>query len=151
MILLLIPSSHDNWPFFLFSFFSLKNNPMTITTMTAGKPLFPGTSTMNQLDRIIEISGMPSNEDIEVKHLLLFVFSKIVLDNTYMSTFTNPHPFPLPFSFLPILYLNRLLTVLLPRLCWRVCPLPLREQNWLICFLMLRKMLWICSENVCCL
>lgn len=30
-----------------------------------GKPMFPGTSTMNQLDRIIEISGMPSEEDIE--------------------------------------------------------------------------------------
>eukprot|EP00009_Paramoeba_aestuarina_P007338 CAMPEP_0201518500 /NCGR_PEP_ID=MMETSP0161_2-20130828/9330_1 /ASSEMBLY_ACC=CAM_ASM_000251 /TAXON_ID=180227 /ORGANISM="Neoparamoeba aestuarina, Strain SoJaBio B1-5/56/2" /LENGTH=402 /DNA_ID=CAMNT_0047916293 /DNA_START=88 /DNA_END=1296 /DNA_ORIENTATION=+ len=33
--------------------------------LLAGKPLFPGTSTMNQLDRIIEISGLPSDEDIE--------------------------------------------------------------------------------------
>jgi mitogen-activated protein kinase 15 len=30
-----------------------------------GKPMFPGTSTMNQLDRIIEVTGRPSAEDIE--------------------------------------------------------------------------------------
>jgi len=30
-----------------------------------GKPTFPGTSTMNQLDRIIEVTGRPSTEDIE--------------------------------------------------------------------------------------
>uniref|UniRef100_A0A6B2LFJ2 Protein kinase domain-containing protein n=1 Tax=Arcella intermedia TaxID=1963864 RepID=A0A6B2LFJ2_9EUKA len=29
-----------------------------------GKPLFPGTSTMNQLDRILELTGFPSAEDI---------------------------------------------------------------------------------------
>jgi len=33
--------------------------------LLGGKPLFPGTSTMNQLDRIIEISGLPCEEDIE--------------------------------------------------------------------------------------
>ncbi len=30
-----------------------------------GKPLFPGNSTMNQLDRVIEVTGRPSTEDIE--------------------------------------------------------------------------------------
>uniref|UniRef100_A0A7S0S0X2 Mitogen-activated protein kinase n=1 Tax=Chlamydomonas leiostraca TaxID=1034604 RepID=A0A7S0S0X2_9CHLO len=30
-----------------------------------GKPIFPGTSTMNQLDRIMEVTGRPSQEDIE--------------------------------------------------------------------------------------
>jgi mitogen-activated protein kinase 15 len=30
-----------------------------------GKPIFPGTSTMNQLDRIVEFTGRPSAEDIE--------------------------------------------------------------------------------------
>lgn len=30
-----------------------------------GKPIFPGTSTLNQLDRILELTGRPSNEDIE--------------------------------------------------------------------------------------
>jgi mitogen-activated protein kinase 15 len=30
-----------------------------------GKPMFPGNSTMNQLDRIIEVTGKPSKEDIE--------------------------------------------------------------------------------------
>jgi mitogen-activated protein kinase 15 len=30
-----------------------------------GKPIFPGTSTMNQLDRILEITGRPNQDDIE--------------------------------------------------------------------------------------
>jgi len=30
-----------------------------------GKPFFPGTSTLNQLERILEITGMPSDADIE--------------------------------------------------------------------------------------
>jgi mitogen-activated protein kinase 15 len=30
-----------------------------------GKPIFPGTSTLNQLDRIMELTGRPSAEDIE--------------------------------------------------------------------------------------
>jgi len=33
--------------------------------LLGGKPMFPGTSTMNQLDRIIEVTGRPSKEDIE--------------------------------------------------------------------------------------
>lgn len=33
--------------------------------LLAGKPMFPGTSTMNQLDRIIEVTGRPSQDDIE--------------------------------------------------------------------------------------
>jgi mitogen-activated protein kinase 15 len=33
--------------------------------LLGAKPMFPGTSTMNQLDRIIEISGRPSPDDIE--------------------------------------------------------------------------------------
>merc|ERR1712093_960250 len=33
--------------------------------LLGGKPMFPGTSTMNQLDRIIEVTGRPSTEDIE--------------------------------------------------------------------------------------
>ena len=33
--------------------------------MLCGKPIFPGTSTMNQLDRVIEVTGRPSKEDIE--------------------------------------------------------------------------------------
>eukprot|EP01127_Copromyxa_protea_P006325 TRINITY_DN16139_c0_g1_i1.p1 TRINITY_DN16139_c0_g1~~TRINITY_DN16139_c0_g1_i1.p1 ORF type:complete len:390 (-),score=118.78 TRINITY_DN16139_c0_g1_i1:46-1176(-) len=32
--------------------------------LIGGKPLYPGTSTMNQLDRIIEVTGRPSQEDI---------------------------------------------------------------------------------------
>lgn len=33
--------------------------------MINGRPLFPGTSTMNQIERIIEVTGMPSKDDIE--------------------------------------------------------------------------------------
>jgi len=32
--------------------------------LLSGKPLFPGTSTMNQLDRIIEVTGRPTKDDI---------------------------------------------------------------------------------------
>jgi len=33
--------------------------------LLGGKPMFPGTSTMNQLDRIVEVSGRPSKEDVD--------------------------------------------------------------------------------------
>jgi mitogen-activated protein kinase 15 len=33
--------------------------------LIAGKPIFPGTSTLNQLDRVMELTGRPSQEDIE--------------------------------------------------------------------------------------
>eukprot|EP01121_Diplochlamys_sp_Union-15-3_P015179 TRINITY_DN495_c0_g2_i1.p1 TRINITY_DN495_c0_g2~~TRINITY_DN495_c0_g2_i1.p1 ORF type:complete len:278 (-),score=22.71 TRINITY_DN495_c0_g2_i1:3-836(-) len=33
--------------------------------LLGGKPMFPGTSTMNQLDRIIEVVGPPTSEDID--------------------------------------------------------------------------------------
>lgn len=33
--------------------------------LLSGKPIFPGTSTMNQLDRIMQVTGFPSPEDIE--------------------------------------------------------------------------------------
>jgi len=35
-----------------------------IGEMLLGKPLFPGTSTMNQIERILEITGLPGPEDI---------------------------------------------------------------------------------------
>ena len=36
-----------------------------LAEMLMGRPAFPGTSTMNQLDRILELTGAPSAEDIE--------------------------------------------------------------------------------------
>lgn len=33
--------------------------------MINGKPIFPGSSTINQLDRILEVTGMPSKEDVK--------------------------------------------------------------------------------------
>uniref|UniRef100_A0A6B2LC85 Protein kinase domain-containing protein n=1 Tax=Arcella intermedia TaxID=1963864 RepID=A0A6B2LC85_9EUKA len=47
-----------------------------------GKPLFPGTSTMNQLDRILELTGFPSAEDI------LSIKSSFV--ETFMENITVP-------------------------------------------------------------
>jgi len=36
-----------------------------LAELLLGKPFFPGTSTLNQLDRIMEVTGRPSKEDIE--------------------------------------------------------------------------------------
>jgi mitogen-activated protein kinase 15 len=36
--------------------------------MLVGRPIFPGTSTMNQIERIIELIGMPSRANIEAVH-----------------------------------------------------------------------------------
>jgi mitogen-activated protein kinase 15 len=33
--------------------------------LLSGKPIFPGTSTMNQLERVIEVTGRPTSDDIE--------------------------------------------------------------------------------------
>jgi mitogen-activated protein kinase 15 len=33
--------------------------------LLGGKPMFPGTSTMNQLEKIIEVTGKPSQDDID--------------------------------------------------------------------------------------
>ena len=35
-----------------------------IAEMLCGKAIFPGQSTMNQLEKILEVTGMPSTEDI---------------------------------------------------------------------------------------
>lgn len=36
-----------------------------LAELLLGKPVFPGTSTLNQLDRVMEVTGRPSAEDIE--------------------------------------------------------------------------------------
>ena len=33
--------------------------------LLVGKPVFPGTSTLNQLDRVMEITGKPNQEDLD--------------------------------------------------------------------------------------
>ena len=33
--------------------------------MLNGRPVFPGTSTMNQIERILEITGSPNSSDVE--------------------------------------------------------------------------------------
>jgi mitogen-activated protein kinase 15 len=36
-----------------------------LAELLLGKPVFPGTSTLNQLDRVMEVTGRPSVEDID--------------------------------------------------------------------------------------
>ena len=36
-----------------------------LAELLLGKPVFPGTSTVNQLDRVLEVTGRPSKEDVE--------------------------------------------------------------------------------------
>lgn len=43
-----------------------------------GKPMFPGTSTMNQLERILTATGMPSREDIQST---MSVFAESMIGN----------------------------------------------------------------------
>ena len=35
-----------------------------IGELMLGKPMFPGSSTINQLERVLEITGRPTREDI---------------------------------------------------------------------------------------
>ncbi|CAG9465833.1 unnamed protein product [Pedinophyceae sp. YPF-701] len=46
--------------------------------LLGGRPVFPGTSTMNQLDRILEITGKPSKEDVDS---IQSVFAANMLNN----------------------------------------------------------------------
>jgi len=55
-----------------------------IGELLSGRPLFPGTSTMNQLDRIIDVSGKPSPQDIEA---IKSPFTATILENLPQ---TNP-------------------------------------------------------------
>lgn len=36
-----------------------------LAELLLGKPVFPGTSTLNQLDRVMELIGRPTQEDID--------------------------------------------------------------------------------------
>ena len=36
-----------------------------LAELLLGKPVFPGTSTLNQLDRVLEVTGRPSAADVE--------------------------------------------------------------------------------------
>lgn len=56
--------------------------------LLSGKPIFPGTSTMNQLDRVMEVTGRPSPEDIEA---IKSPFAATMLESLSVS---RPRPFP---------------------------------------------------------
>mmetsp|Transcript_12584 Transcript_12584/g.37837 ORF Transcript_12584/g.37837 Transcript_12584/m.37837 type:complete len:467 (+) Transcript_12584:365-1765(+) len=64
--------------------------------LLGGKPIFPGTSTMNQLDRIIEVTGRPSQDDI---HAIQSPFAATMLESlpvdnprTWQHMFPNASP-----------------------------------------------------------
>lgn len=64
--------------------------------LLGGKPIFPGTSTMNQLDRIIEVTGRPSRDDI---HAIQSPFAATMLESlpvdnprTWQQMFPNASP-----------------------------------------------------------
>mmetsp|Transcript_62617 Transcript_62617/g.135955 ORF Transcript_62617/g.135955 Transcript_62617/m.135955 type:complete len:444 (-) Transcript_62617:119-1450(-) len=54
--------------------------------LLSAKPIFPGTSTMNQLDRIMELTGRPSAEDVEA---IRSPFAATMLESLSM---TRPRP-----------------------------------------------------------
>ncbi|CAK9020159.1 Extracellular signal-regulated kinase 2 (ERK2) (Defective in aggregation protein C) (MAP kinase 2), partial [Durusdinium trenchii] len=54
--------------------------------LLSGKPIFPGTSTMNQLDRIMEVTGRPSSEDVDA---IKSPFAATMLESLPMS---RPRP-----------------------------------------------------------
>merc|ERR1711998_70318 len=71
--------------------------------LLAHKPLFPGSSTMNQLERIIEVTAKPSASDIEaidlLRRLLQFnpmkrISAEAALSHPYVSQFHNPDDEP---------------------------------------------------------
>ncbi len=45
-----------------------------LAELIGGRPLFPGESTLNQLERILEVTGKPSPEDVKVRALFFFSF-----------------------------------------------------------------------------
>jgi len=54
--------------------------------LLSGKPIFPGTSTMNQLDRIMEVTGRPNAEDVDA---IKSPFAATMLESLPMS---RPRP-----------------------------------------------------------
>jgi len=54
--------------------------------LLSGKPIFPGTSTMNQLDRIMEVTGRPSPDDVDA---IKSPFAQTMLESLPMS---RPRP-----------------------------------------------------------
>lgn len=55
--------------------------------LIGGKPTFPGTSTMNQLDRIIELTGRPSLDDLRATQS---PFAETMLDSLPPSKLRRP-------------------------------------------------------------
>jgi len=51
--------------------------------LLGGKPMFPGTSTINQIERIIEVTGRPSKDDIES---IMSEFAAKMLENLVVTS-----------------------------------------------------------------
>jgi mitogen-activated protein kinase 15 len=60
--------------------------------MLNGRPVFPGTSTMNQIERIIEVTNMPSKKDIDA---VASSFASTMLESLPVMNYkTIPETFP---------------------------------------------------------
>ena len=64
--------------------------------MLLGKPMFPGSSTMNQLDRILELTGKPTHDDIEAIRSPFAVTMLESLPATKQRTWTEMFPMASP-------------------------------------------------------
>lgn len=67
--------------------------------MFLGKAIFPGTSTLNQIEKIIELLGRPSSEDmISIESDLgnnIIDSLKVTKRKTFSKTFPNANPLAL--------------------------------------------------------
>ena len=58
--------------------------------MAIGRPVFPGTSALNQIERVIELTGRPEKEDIDS------------LNSSYAATMLEAIPATRPMSFVEV-------------------------------------------------
>lgn len=69
--------------------------------MLTGKPIFPGNSTMNQLDRILEVTGRPSSDDVAA---IRYVRSAQGGANKQASAYSSCDPMMLTFGCVCFLF-----------------------------------------------
>ncbi|KAL4155284.1 hypothetical protein PRNP1_007394 [Phytophthora ramorum] len=63
-LLNVVKADNDRDIYLVFDFMGGRANEL-LAEMATGRPAFPGTSTMNQLERILDVTGSPSQDDIE--------------------------------------------------------------------------------------
>ena len=88
--LLLLNNCHT--PLLTSHFSPLHSLPYCAGEMLNGRPVFPGTSTMNQIERVIQVTQMPSKADIEA---VASPFAATMLETLPVMNYkTIPQTFP---------------------------------------------------------